>query len=369
MRAPLRSRSQIVAALTCLYVLAASLTTGCRTAPPTRGLSDLALRDAIERYAARRSDDLAVTTPPASALNLAHWASNPARPARPRALAAPWPPPPRFDAGVFTLGMFAQEQPATAPAETPTTGPAAFVPPEGYWRRNIWHQMGYEARQLGTRDLWRGFKTSYWDIKNVALLSLAMGASITIRETGVDGTIRNRTHGSNTLGDMDETVQILGNPGTHFAATGVLWLGSALTEKVREHEVAKALTQALAVNGISTMLLKVSTNTTAPNGDDLAWPSGHTSSSFTVAAVLNEYYGPWVGLPAFGLAGLVGFQRLDSRTHDFSDVVFGAMLGYVIGSSIAKDDKAHFPELFGMQVVPYMDPTSGTSGIALMKQW
>lgn len=241
--------------------------------------------------------------------------------------------------------------------------------PEGYWRADIWHQMGYEAKELATRSFWRGFKTSYWKLENALLLTAAMGASITIRETGVDDAIRRRTHGQYELGHMDETIQVLGHPGTHFAAAGVLWLGSAIFKDEKQHEVAKALTEALAVNGASTLLLKVATNTRAPDGEDYAWPSGHTSSAFAAAAVLNECYGPLVGVPSLALAGLVGYQRIDSRVHDFSDVVFGAVLGYVIGTSIARDHKAELPELFGMKVIPYADPETGASGIALVKQW
>jgi hypothetical protein len=65
----------------------------------------------------------------------------------------------------------------------------------------------------------------------------------------------------------------------------------------------------------------------------------------------------------------VGYQRIDSEVHDFSDVVFGAMLGYVVGTSIARDEKAQFPELFGMKVVPFTDAETGASGLALMKSW
>jgi membrane-associated phospholipid phosphatase len=263
------------------------------------------------------------------------------------------------------------EAPPTTQATTRPTRHAdtAFVPPEGYWRRNVWHQMGYEAKQFGARGFWRGFKTAFWDVENALILTATLGASITIRETGVDDTIRERTLGHRQLGDFDEPIQLLGHPGTHFAATGALWLTSALTKDVEQHEVAKSLAQALAVNGVTTMALKAIANTEAPNGDELAWPSGHTSSAFTAAAVLNEYYGPWVGIPSLALAGLVGYQRIDSRVHDFSDVVFGAMLGYMVGTSIAKDEKARFPELFGMEVVPFVDPPTGATGFALIKRF
>jgi membrane-associated phospholipid phosphatase len=265
------------------------------------------------------------------------------------------------------LGMFPllnQESPETRPATTRPLGPA-----EGYWRENLWQQSGDEFKSLVTHDFWRGFKTSFWDLENALALTATMGASIAIRGTDVDDTIRSRVRGHRQLGDMDETIQILGNPGTHFAATGVLWLTSAITKDVKQHELAKTLTQALAVNGTTTLLLKAAANTRGPDNERFAWPSGHTSSAFTVAAVLNEHYGPWVGVPSLALAGLVGYQRIDSRAHDFSDVVFGAMLGYVVGTSIARDNQAQFPEVFGMQVVPFADPETGASGLALMKRF
>lgn len=256
-----------------------------------------------------------------------------------------------------------------AAASQPAAGPVTGGVPEGYWRRDVWRQMGHESKELITRDLWRGFKHSFWDIENALILTGAMGASIVIRESGVDGTVRNRIDGHRQLGDMDETIQILGNPGTHFAAAGALWLGSTLLQDVPAHEFARDLTQALAVNGITTLALKVSANTRAPDDEDYAWPSGHTSSAFTAAAVINEHYGPLAGIPSLALAGLVGYQRLDSQVHDFSDVVFGGFLGYVVGTSIARENRAELPEVFDMKVVPFTDPATGASGLALWKQY
>jgi len=343
---------------------AALLISGCAaTGAPS---SEFAVRDAIERYTVAGTEQLYSLTstplcaraPTATPESYAFALDDASATGRTQSdLTFPY----------FTLGMAPQEQPASQPtASAPTT--LAGVP-EGYWREDVWHQAGYEFKELVRRDLWRGFKTSFWDLENALALTATMGASIAIRETGVDNTIRGRVRGHRQLGDMDETIQILGNPGTHFAGAGVLWLTSTLTKDVKQHELAKALTQALAVNGATTLMLKAATNTRGPDNERHAWPSGHTSSAFTVAAVLNEYYGPWVGVPSLALAGLVGYQRIDSRTHDFSDVVFGAMLGYVVGTSIARDEKAQFPEIFGMTLVPFTDYETGASGLALMKSW
>lgn len=349
-----------------LVGLALSIVLSLAGCAASRPLSELTVRDAVARYTANGTERLYASTtatgPRTDRTATAGWddvlaevgaLANAGDAAR--------------EPSYFTLGMVPQER-SGSPETQPTSAGGTGVP-DGYWRESTWHQMGYEFKSLVAHDFWRGFKTSFWDLENALVLTATMGASVAIRETGVDNTIRNRVHGHRQLGDADETLQILGNPGTHFAGAGVLWLTSTLMKDEKQHEVAKTLTQALAVNGVTTMALKAATNTRAPDGESLAWPSGHTSSAFTVAAVLNEYYGPWVGVPSLVLAGLAGYQRIDSRVHDFSDVVFGAMLGYVVGTSIARDEKAQFPELFGMKVVPFTDVETGASGLALMKSW
>lgn len=258
---------------------------------------------------------------------------------------------------------------AAATTQASRPAPGAEIPPD-YWRRDAGRQIGYEMKDFVKRGLWHGFKTAYWDFENLAVLTATLGASITIRATGVDDAINRRTDGNRALGsDWDETIQIIGNPGTHFAAASMWWLTSTLQKDTKQHEVARTMLEALTVNGISTLLLKASANTRTEDGERHGWPSGHTSSAFTVAAVVNEYYGRWAGVPSLALAGLVGYQRIDSRVHDFSDVVFGGMLGYIIGTSIAADEKAKFPELFGMKLIPYSDPQTGAAGLALFKQY
>ena len=71
-------------------------------------------------------------------------------------------------------------------------------------------------------------------------------------------------------------------------------------------------------------------NKPRPNGGNFGFPSGHTSSAVTGAAFLQKRHGWKVGIPAYILAGYVGWTRVDSFKHDYWDVLGGAIVG--IGS-------------------------------------
>ena len=72
-----------------------------------------------------------------------------------------------------------------------------------------------------------------------------------------------------------------------------------------------------------THVLKRVVDKPRPNGGDHAWPSGHTSSAFTGAAVLQIRHGWTVGIPAYLLAGYVGWTRVYVDAHDYWDFLGG----------------------------------------------
>ena len=94
-----------------------------------------------------------------------------------------------------------------------------------------------------------------------------------------------------------------------------------------------------------------------------------SSSSFTVASVLDEFYGPEVGVPAYILASLVGYRMTVEGDHWASDVVFGATLGWVVGHTVAGKHKEI--EVAGFKVLPYTMDSSGhpVVGINLLKRF
>ncbi len=61
-----------------------------------------------------------------------------------------------------------------------------------------------------------------------------------------------------------------------------------------------------------------------------AFPSGHTTCAFALAAVLSHFY-PRLRMAFFLLACLVGIARIIRGSHWVTDVVAGALLGTAIG--------------------------------------
>ncbi|HAH31931.1 MAG TPA: hypothetical protein DCL44_06415 [Elusimicrobia bacterium] len=71
-----------------------------------------------------------------------------------------------------------------------------------------------------------------------------------------------------------------------------------------------------------------------------SFPSGHTTSAFSVASVLAaRYESPVVGIVAYSLASGVALQRIYADRHWASDVFAGAALGTVVGRAVVKNTK------------------------------
>lgn len=62
-----------------------------------------------------------------------------------------------------------------------------------------------------------------------------------------------------------------------------------------------------------------------------SFPSGHTTASFAVVGVVLLRCRLITFLPILLLAALIGFSRIYLRVHYLTDVVVGAMLGFVCG--------------------------------------
>ena len=94
------------------------------------------------------------------------------------------------------------------------------------------------------------------------------------------------------------------------------------------------LVDAQIVNGVLTTGLKVAVDRTRPSGGRRSFPSGHTSSAFATAAVIQRDLGWGAALPFYALGAYVGTSRVVDRAHFVSDVLFGTAVGLVSGRAV-----------------------------------
>ncbi len=263
------------------------------------------------------------------------------------------------------------QEAATQPATTEPEEAGQPVP----WRnrrgpayKGDWlHSFGRDAKEMPA-TLWDDTKATFTDPWALVGLGVAGASGIALCASNADHCVAHhfRQNGSQLNTFWDSVGDVGGNPATHFAFTGAMYFASLAGENTKAYETSKAMLNALAINGLTTVALKGLVHTRSPNGDIHGWPSGHTSSSFCFATVMHEAYGPWVGVPLFAFASYVGYERLDARNHDFSDVISGAFLGMAIGHAVMQNHKAR---VFGFELMPWADPKGGAMGLALVKDF
>lgn len=254
------------------------------------------------------------------------------------------------------LASFPTQPESSAPPEVDSRSPRGPLP-------SFSETLKRDLRRF-PRELWDETVDVYTDPFNLVVLVGAGGSYIALRQN-IDEDNAEFFEANDHFGQgWRDALSFVGSPATHFVVSG-LWYGIGVAKQdEKTYEVGRTLIDALTINGLSTLAIKLVSGRDSPNGESLAFPSGHTSSSVTFATVMHEAYGPWVGLPLYGLSALVAIERLDDGEHWVSDVVFGAALGWIVGHSVSS---GRAPEVFGGEIAPYTDPRTGISGIAWVK--
>lgn len=192
----------------------------------------------------------------------------------------------------------------------------------------------------------------HWDKKDIANLTLATGATAFVMlydEQLHRFVVRNENKGLEKFGDLvidpfgnglyalpilggiylsalstgnkyDKNMMLLSLEGFVFSA------GLATGSKIlfgRERPVYSVPGNAHQFDGLF--------NNFSTNG---SFVSRHTSVAFTLATILSRGYGEekkWVPIVAYSLASMVALSRSYQQEHWASDVIGGAILGYVTG--------------------------------------
>ena len=170
---------------------------------------------------------------------------------------------------------------------------------------------------------------------------LALGGVTALIGHSADGRVSAAMSGS------DEMADLLG-PGRHVGGP-YFQLGGALATYVIGRAAGSSQTAAAGADLVRaglvvqalTHTIKVSTQRSRPDGTAFSFPSGHTSSSFAAATVLQRHFGWKAGVPAYAVATYVGASRIQQNRHYLSDVAFGAALGIVAGRTVTMSLRGH----------------------------
>jgi len=226
---------------------------------------------------------------------------------------------------------------AVAPVRAQTEEAPAPPPEERFGKRLLLDLKDLAARpaHLDGRD-WR----------NLGLAALAIGGTMALDEEIRDALQRNRSESGD---DAAETLRPLGHQVGPALLLGGLWAAGEIADSPTLTAIGKDGVEAslFTVVLITPVLKKVvgrarpdeelGSTHFDPFSEFQSFPSGEATQAFTIAAVVAAHTeNPWVEGAAWGLAGVIGLERLYLDRHWASDVVAGALIGAGVGSWVAK---------------------------------
>lgn len=117
----------------------------------------------------------------------------------------------------------------------------------------------------------------------------------------------------------------------------------------RAEFMVMATTEAVLISTI----LKYTVREQRPDSNQhTSFPSGHTTSAFAFASVVGAEHGWAWGVPAYLLAGFVGWSRINDNQHYLHDVLAGATIGTSVGLGIYYSRQKRTKSARNWQVLP-----------------
>ena len=216
-------------------------------------------------------------------------------------------------------GIAAETQPSVSALDSPMS----------------WRQLpDYMIRTFPFRLL-AGAQETFFRLDHLTWLALAGGAAGVVQIW--DDDIQTFFRDEQPFATGEDLGNTLGHMGVLYGVTGLTYGMGELTRMPRLSQTGIMMFEALSITAPVTTLLKVSVRRRRPDGSNrLSFPSLHAAGSFTLATVVMQHHGLWVGIPAYLTATWVAMSRMQKDKHFFSDTLFGAVLGTVIGNAVVR---------------------------------
>ena len=166
-------------------------------------------------------------------------------------------------------------------------------------------------------------------------LTLAGGGVLAQAVHHEDASLALRANASEPLDEMFDGGASTGSGWVQVGgAFGVYAVGRMTGHVARDRRSAPISCRRSSSMRSMTHSIKFAVDRTRPDLGHHSFPSGHTSSTFATATVLQRQLGWKVGIPAYVVATYVGASRMTENRHFASDVIFGAAIGVVAGRTV-----------------------------------
>jgi membrane-associated phospholipid phosphatase len=250
-----------------------------------------------------------------------------------------------------THSVTTPEAPSTTPVTQPGVNPTNPLPPftapiEDLFQRNYWYLVLLDTREVFTSP-------GRWNSRDwltLGAVSAGIG-TVMVFDEDIGHAIRHAR--TDTLTSIFDNVQPLGNEYA-IGVVGTFYLWGEVFKDPRAKSTALDSIAATAIGpGIIVNATKYLVGRGRPTDGKGAYDfepfsghdsflSGHTTEAFTLASVITEHYDAmWIKVTAYGLAGTVGYARLNNNRHWTSDVLAGAVVGTYVGKTVVHFNRDH----------------------------
>jgi hypothetical protein len=213
--------------------------------------------------------------------------------------------------------------------------------------------------QLAVHSVVEVAKAPVREWKSVAVTTAVVGGALLL-DHEIAEVVRNND--SAAIGTAARNIEPFGGGASDKVMAGFLLYGLAgKNERARNVAFDAFLSSVIASKGI-TPALKFATQRARPNGGkDDSFPSNHATQAFAVASVIATHYEErrWVRWLAYTVAGGVGFARVYHDAHHTSDVLAGAAIGTLVGTTVARANR-------NARANWTLVPTVGREGVGFM---
>jgi hypothetical protein len=168
---------------------------------------------------------------------------------------------------------------------------------------------------------------------------LAAGGALALAAHPADDYVQSHIVDNPTAERVFSVGKVLGSTGFQIGTALTLYIvGKQLskgdTETHRLTHIGFDIMRAQIVAQTIVIGMKQSIRRDRPTGECCAFPSGHATSAFAAASVLERHFGYRGSWPALLAASYVATSRLVDNRHFLSDVIFGAALGEAVGWTV-----------------------------------